>query len=72
MISECNTQLGRQIFGTEEGVLPLLQACDWPFNFIQFRQLVRDAVDEDGIQAGVGEDDLLLGGRSRVAVKVGG
>ena len=31
-------------FGTEEGVLPLLQACDWPFNFIQFRQLVRDAV----------------------------
>lgn len=44
MISECNTQLGRQIFGTEEGVLPLLQACDWPFNFIQFRQLVRDAV----------------------------
>ena len=33
---------------------------------------VGDAVDKDGVEAGVGEDDLLLGGRGRVAVKVGG
>ena len=34
-------------------------------------QLVGDAVDEDGEQAGVGEDDLLLVGGGRVAVKGG-
>ena len=35
-------------------------------------QLVRDAVDEDGIQTGVGEDDLLLAAGGGVAVEVCG
>lgn len=44
MISECNYQLGKQVFDTEDGVVELLQKHPWPFNFIQFRELVRNAV----------------------------
>lgn len=44
MISECNYQLGKQVFGTEDGVVELLKQHPWPFNFVQFKELIRNAV----------------------------
>ena len=44
MISECNVQLGTQVFGIEEPALRRLTEYAWPYNFPQFQQLIRDAV----------------------------
>lgn len=42
-ISDCNAQLGTQVFGIEDAAMPLLQQYAWPYNFIQFQQFIRDA-----------------------------
>lgn len=42
-ISDCDAQLGTQVFGIEDAAMPLLQQYAWPYNFIQFQQFIRDA-----------------------------
>lgn len=44
LINEYNSQFSKQVFGFEQEALACMQAYTWPLNFLQFKQLVSDAI----------------------------
>lgn len=41
-----NQQIGKQVVGLEESAGKLLEDCDWPYNHIQFKRVLKEAVSK--------------------------